>query len=124
MSERAIVTYGLSAEDVETVGAAVRGYERRLVHVDDAQAARAAIETYAPPVLFLDAAEPVGDGYALCREWKAAHPETAVVIVARDDELETKLEAVTAGADQFLISPIDEEALEFVLRFFLVEKAT
>ncbi len=122
MSVSTIVTYGLSAEDADAVAQAAGNYDRQVVHAADAQSARASIAAEVPPIVFVHAAAG-GDGYALCSEWKTAHPDAAVVLVAPDDEIDTKLEAVTAGADQFLIAPIDDEALEFVLRFFLVEKA-
>ncbi len=122
MSGGPILTCGVDDLDRDTIDAVVEEFTRIRHHVSTPAAAEAHFNGTAPAVVFLSA---VGDGSAaptVCRQWKQAHPDVAVVYVAGTDDIETKMEAVAAGADQFLLSPIDEEALRFVVRFLLVEQ--
>lgn len=114
-----LFTCGAADADRETIEAVAEEYERVVQHAaDEAELARL-LDGTAPGVVFIGAAGGL-DATAVCRAWN--HGDVPVVVVGEDDSLDTKVEALEAGADQFLVTPVDEEALRFVLRFFIVEK--
>lgn len=78
-----------------------------------------------PDVILLDADLPGADGPAICARLKA-DPVTRnipVVIVTAAQDRTAKLRALSAGADDFLIRPIDEAALMARMRTLMREKA-
>ena len=122
MSAAPILTCGADALDRDTIDAVAEEFDRVPQHVADAAAAAAHGNGVAPAMLILNGGSDVAVATDSCRQWKQAHPDVPVVYVAPTDDIDTKMEAVDAGADQFLVSPIDEEALRFVLRFLLEEQ--
>jgi two-component system cell cycle response regulator len=85
-----------------------------------------AMATRNPPDLALvDVMMPGMNGYELCRRFKA-EPRLAdvpVVIITSLDAQDDRLEALTAGADDFLTKPVREGALFARLRALLRMKA-
>jgi len=73
--------------------------------------ARAAIERDMPDVAFLDLKLPDGTGIELLREIKRAQPEVVVVLMTAFGELETAVEAMSAGAFWFVKKPFQSEEL-------------
>jgi putative two-component system response regulator len=75
--------------------------------------ARAVMAEHPPDVVVLDVVLPDSDGLALCRTIKedAATRLTPVVLVTALDDAELRLQGLTAGADDFLIKPIDTRQL-------------
>jgi DNA-binding NtrC family response regulator len=79
--------------------------------VGSVREARAAIERDMPDLTFLDLKLPDGSGLDLLREIKRAQPEVAVVLMTAFGELETAVEAMSAGAYWFMKKPFEQEEL-------------
>ncbi len=73
--------------------------------------ARAAIERDMPDMAFLDLKLPDGTGIELLREIKRVQPEVSVVLMTAFGELETAVEAMSAGAFWFVKKPFQNEEL-------------
>ena len=73
--------------------------------------ARAAIEREMPDMAFLDLKLPDGTGLELLREIKRVQPEVSVVLMTAFGELETAVEAMSAGAFWFVKKPFQHEEL-------------
>ena len=73
--------------------------------------ARAAIERDMPDMAFLDYKLPDGTGLELLREIKRLQPEVTVVLMTAFGELETAVEAMSAGAFWFVKKPFQTEEL-------------
>jgi DNA-binding NtrC family response regulator len=73
--------------------------------------ARAAIERDMPDMAFLDLKLPDGTGLDLLREIKRLQPEVSVVLMTAFGELETAVEAMSAGAFWFVKKPFQNEEL-------------
>jgi len=73
--------------------------------------ARAEIERDMPDMAFFDLKLPDGTGIELLREVKRMQPEVSVVLMTAFGELETAVEAMSAGAFWFLKKPFQSEEL-------------
>jgi DNA-binding NtrC family response regulator len=89
---------------LEDEGHVVRG-------VDSIREARVAIERDMPDLAFLDLKLPDGSGLDLLREIKRIQPEVSVVLMTAFGELETAVEAMSAGAYWFMKKPFEQEEL-------------
>jgi len=79
--------------------------------------ARVAVERDMPDLAFLDLKLPDGNGLELLREIKRVQPEVAVILMTAFGELETAVEAMSAGAFWFVKKPFqNEELLALVTR--------
>jgi two-component system response regulator DevR len=65
--------------------------------------ALAATNQFAPDLVILDVSLPDGSGIETCREIKARHPQTRVVILTGSSDEDTVLTAVVAGANGYLL---------------------
>jgi len=89
---------------LEDEGHVVRG-------VGSVREARVALEREMPDLAFLDLKLPDGTGLELLREIKRVQPEVAVVLMTAFGELETAVEAMSAGAYWFMKKPFEQEEL-------------
>jgi DNA-binding NtrC family response regulator len=89
---------------LEDEGHLVRG-------VASVREARAAFEREMPDLAFLDLKLPDGSGLELLREVKRIQPEIVVVLMTAFGELETAVEAMSAGAYWFMKKPFEQEEL-------------
>ena len=69
-------------------------------------------------LLLLDLNLPDGDGLALLREL-AANGDTAVFVVSGRCDEQSRLQALEAGADDYIVKPFNARELEFRIRNFL-----
>ena len=107
----------LVVDDQKTLGLALCGTLTQLGHepqlITSSIAALELIERGDWRMVITDWMMPDMDGMELCRKIRAArrHPYTYIIIVTgRTDRLE-RLQGLTAGADDFLTKPVDEEEL-------------
>ncbi len=87
-----------------------------VILVQDGQQALETAFAATPDVVLLDIMMPKMDGFEVCRRLKA-DPKTAsipVIIVTALVERSDRIKGVAAGADDFLVKPIDRE--ELILR--------
>lgn len=88
-----------------------RGY--RVVCAGDGTSALAKLEETQPDLVLLDVMMPGMDGWQVCRTIKA-HPEfgdTRVVMVTAKGGFEDKFEGMRAGADDYIVKPVDLDEL-------------
>ena len=77
----------------------------------------------APDVVVTDLAMPVMDGLTLLLRLRADDPGMPVVVITGDGELERAVEAMRAGAEDYLPKPIDVPKLVFVLQRAMERRA-
>lgn len=78
-------------------------------------------QRWSPDIILLDVLMPVMDGFEACRRLKA-QPATAhipVVMVTSLDEQTERVRGLDAGADDFLVKPVDQATLFARLRALL-----
>ena len=83
--------------DVETAGAGQPGRERFAV--------------WKPDVVIVDLRLPDADGLALLKEFKLSRPESEVIVLTGHATVARAVEAIHAGAHNFLEKPLDPDAL-------------
>ena len=93
------------------VGKALEDDGYTVVSAGSVREAREAIERDMPDLAFLDLKLPDGTGIDLLREIKRAQPEVPVVLMTAFGELETAVEAMSAGAFWFVKKPFQNEEL-------------
>lgn len=74
------------------------------------------LENMQPPVLFLDLNMPHMSGQEVLRELKKQKPQIPVIIVTADSEIETAVECLKLGAQDYLVKPIDLKMFSSALR--------
>jgi two-component system, NtrC family, response regulator AtoC len=88
----------------------LRGYEARCYTRGDELLA-AMKQTEAPDAVLLDVMMPGLDGMATLRALKATRPETQVIMLSGRNQASTIVEAVRAGATDYVVKPDDPEGL-------------
>jgi DNA-binding NtrC family response regulator len=83
---------------------------------DTAEAAEVEIERFSPDVVLTDIRLPGASGLTLVPKARQVIPECIVLVMTAYSSIETAVEAMKAGARDFIIKPINFEALELVLR--------
>ncbi|MCE9667375.1 sigma-54 dependent transcriptional regulator [Myxococcus stipitatus] len=91
-----------------------RGYDVRAVADGDEALKELAARDY--DVLLCDVRMPRKDGLAVLREARGAHPGLTVVVMSAYGSQEQALEAVSAGAYDYVQKPFKPEEIVFVLR--------
>ncbi len=83
-------------------------------HVDavpSAAAALSALEGGAYDVVVADLILPESDGLQLLEQIKSHYPDTEVVIITALDKVEPAVRAIKSGASDYLVKPVEPEAL-------------
>jgi DNA-binding NtrC family response regulator len=93
------------------VGKALEDDGYTVVSAASVHEAREAIERDMPDMAFLDLKLPDGTGIELLREIKRVQPEVPVILMTAFGELETAVEAMSAGAFWFVKKPFQNEEL-------------
>jgi two-component system response regulator DevR len=78
------------------------GYEV-VAQAGTAAEALTAAQRYVPDLVIMDISLPDGSGIETCREIKARHPETRVVVLTGSGDEDTVLMSVIAGANGYLL---------------------
>ncbi len=80
---------------------------------DGAEACRAAIDGTPPDLFLLDVTMPGVDGYTFCRQLKDdfATQDVPVVFVSASDDIESRIAAYDAGAEDYIVKPFAPEEL-------------
>jgi DNA-binding NtrC family response regulator len=89
------------------------GYE--VSEASDGQEALAALAEFAPAVVLADVRMPKMDGITLLRKAREAGYDAAFVMMTAFGSIETAVEAMRAGAENFLVKPLDINAVLVVL---------
>ncbi len=88
----------------------------------NAAEARAHFQEHGPAVVLLDLVLPDRDGLELMQEFLALAPETGFIAITANNSADRAVEAMRAGAHDYLVKPIDEPRLLDAVRNALAEK--
>jgi DNA-binding NtrC family response regulator len=89
------------------------GYE--VFTAADAAAALEVMEASVPPLVIADIKMPGASGIDLLRELRSSYPETTVILITAFGTVQTAVEAMKAGAYDYITKPIDYDELLLVL---------
>jgi DNA-binding NtrC family response regulator len=89
----------------------LRGYEARCYTRGDEMLAAVKQQNDPPEVVLLDVMMPGLDGMATLRALKTANPSTQVIMLSGRNQASTIVEAVRAGAADYVVKPDDPEGL-------------
>jgi DNA-binding response OmpR family regulator len=94
----------------------LEGYETRIA--GDGEAALGAAADFVPDLVVLDLGLPKLDGMDVARRLRAADDVPILMLTARD-ALESRVEGLDAGADDYLVKPFERQELLARLRALL-----
>ncbi len=94
----------------------LEGYETRIAA--DGEAALGAANDFVPDLVVLDLGLPKIDGMDVARRLRAADDVPILMLTARD-ALESRVEGLDAGADDYLVKPFERQELLARLRALL-----
>src|SRR3954453_15744173 len=108
-------------DDVDIAGVLRRsldkeGYDVRVA--GDGQAALAQAAIFEPDAVVLDLGLPKLDGVEVCRRLRADGDVPILILTARD-AVESRVEGLDSGADDYLVKPFEPEELRAPLRALL-----
>src|SRR5881275_3459438 len=112
----------LIVEDDEEIAQALQrslrleGYEVRLA--PDGERALADARSYVPDLVLLDLGLPKLDGVEVCRRLRADGDVPILMLTARD-ALDSRVEGLDSGADDYLVKPFERQELLARLRALL-----
>jgi len=82
----------------------------------DAESGLALAEEASPALVITDLQIPGGSGINVLKKLHAEHPETAVVMVTAFGTVQTAVEAMKAGAYDYIAKPVDFDELTLIVR--------
>jgi DNA-binding response OmpR family regulator len=94
----------------------LEGYETRIA--GDGEAALGAAADFVPDIVVLDLGLPKLDGIDVARRLRASDDVAILMLTARD-ALESRVEGLDAGADDYLVKPFERQELLARLRALL-----
>ncbi len=110
----------LLVEDTPSLARTYRGFLRdepyEIQHVETGSDALAALDDYTPQVVLLDLKLPDRDGLEILQEISHRRLPCAVIVVTAHGSLDTAVQAMRAGASDFLVKPFNRERLKVTLR--------
>ncbi len=95
-----------------------------LITAMDGQTALETVDNMPPDLILLDVMMPEIDGLEVCRRLKASskHSSIPIIIITALDDTEHHVEAIEAGADDFIPKPVNESVLMARVRGYLKTK--
>jgi CheY-like chemotaxis protein len=108
-SQATILVVDDNQDNVEILRALLESRGYRVAEAMDGRVALAKMEEVRPDLVLLDVMMPGMDGWQVCRTIKN-HPEfgrTRVVMVTAKGGFEDKFEGMRAGADDYVVKPVD-----------------
>lgn len=101
------------AAQAETLIGWLEQVNAKVAHCADGHAAREAMIREAPDLILMDTRLPGMDGISLARlvRQDSRFSLTPIVFLTSNDTVAEQIEALSAGADHFLIEPVDRELL-------------
>lgn len=81
-------------------------------YAETIKAARIAVSSTKFDAILLDLNLPDGDGVKLCEEWQQKYLPTPVLMMTARSELQQRLNGFSAGAEDYMIKPIELAELE------------
>src|SRR6188472_1756365 len=106
----------LVVEDDEEIAQVLEGYEVRVAA--DGEAALDQSAAFNPDLVILDLGLPKLDGMEVARRLRSADDVPILMLTARD-ALESRVEGLDAGADDYLVKPFERQELLARLRALL-----
>lgn len=101
----------LLVEDDELLGDAVKTYVQRQGHAVDwavsLEAAEASLEVTGYDLVLLDLRLPDGSGLDILKALRGRRDETPVIIMTAHDQVSDRIAGLNAGADDYLVKPVD-----------------
>jgi two-component system NtrC family response regulator len=104
--ERILVIDG-DPQDGATLGAALTGRGFDVTDAPGAEEGLSLVPSLGPVAVLADAALPGCDGAALVGRLRALRSDAVVVVLASVDRLEPAVDALRAGAESYLVRPVD-----------------
>jgi two-component system response regulator AtoC len=98
------------------LGEALRSWEYVVVEADDLKTARKVFADEEPSIVLLDIDLPDGSGLDVLSEFKAARPDTIVVMITGSVDVANTIAALRGGAHDFIGKPVRVEELRVTLR--------
>lgn len=99
-----------------TMREALRGWGYDVCEADSVRAALVLLENEHPSAVLLDINLPDGSGLDLLREVRARHPQTVVVMITANVQVEDTISALRGGAYDFIGKPVNLDELHVTLR--------
>ena len=72
--------------------------------------------TYEYDAIILDYSLPKKDGLTVCKEIRAAHKTTPIIFLSSTDDVDIKVKALEAGADDYMVKPFSLNELHARLK--------
>jgi two-component system OmpR family response regulator len=80
-------------------------------HVADGNLAHTALRTEEYQMILLDLGLPHQDGLTVIKNWRAHGGETPIIIITARDDLQSRIQGLDLGADDFLVKPFETSEL-------------
>jgi signal transduction histidine kinase len=104
-----------------TIEATFFGEGHQLEFAESGLIALAKADSFLPDLILLDAIMPGMDGFEVCRRLRATPQlaEVPIIILTALDDRNSRLLGIEAGADDFIIKPVDRQELRLRTRTIL-----
>jgi DNA-binding NtrC family response regulator len=99
----------------EFMAEALRAAGHHVIEADTGRKACSLFQEHEPDLVFSDLRMPDGDGLRVLDSVKASNPETPVILVTAFGSVETAVQAMRDGAEDFIMKPISIEQIDLVL---------
>lgn len=87
-----------------------------VVSASDPAVVRATVDAVAPDMLFIEIASPGREELSLIKELCERHPFSAVIALGNEPGDRAALDAMKAGAQEYVLIPVEREELQRVIR--------